>query len=333
VASGAPKGKSVSDTAYIEPVHLPSDTDTPGNDDVFREATWLSPETLVAAADDSAAGDSPPDLPFLSPTDWVMDRHWVPSVMTHRAGNARSGGHAAVAVPPCASLATLTRVLMVDDDETHCAALSHLLRPEGFEVHTAPTGATAMKEVIDSGAELILLDLVLPDGSGTELCRALRQRCDVPIIMVTSRSSEIDRIVALELGADDYVTKPYSPRELVARMRAVLRRWRRPATEEEAPVLAAGPVRIDVDKHLVTIRDAVIRLPLKEFELLELLLRNAGRVLTRRQIIERVWGADYVGDTKTLDTHVRRLRRRVEPVPSRPRHLVTVRGMGFRFQP
>lgn len=230
--------------------------------------------------------------------------------------------------------AALARVLVVDDDERYCAALSPILHDARFEVSVVTTGASALTALGDQGAEMVLLDLVLPDVSGTELCQQLRQRFDVPIIIVTARANEFDRVVALEVGADDYVIKPYSPPELVARMRAVLRRWRRPAAEEPAPpLLAAGPVRVDVDRHIVMIHDRTVRLPLKEFELLELLLRNAGRVLTRRQIIERVWGADYVGDTKTLDTHVRRLRRRLEPVPSEPRHLVTVRGMGFRFQP
>ncbi|MEH1127378.1 response regulator transcription factor [Micromonospora sp. CPCC 206061] len=227
----------------------------------------------------------------------------------------------------------MAKVLVVDDDAAHRDPLSRVLRMEGFEVSVVSTGASALAEIAANGAEMVLIDQVLPDVSGTELCRQLRQRFDVPIIMVTSRSTEIDRIVGLEIGADDYVTKPYSPRELVARMRAVLRRWRRPASEEPPQVLVAGPVRVDVERHIVTFADTMVRLPRKEFELLELLLRNAGRVLTRRQIIERVWGADYVGDTKTLDTHVRRLRRRLEPMPSQPRYLVTVRGMGFRFQP
>jgi two-component system response regulator RegX3 len=174
---------------------------------------------------------------------------------------------------------------------------------------------------------------MLPEMSGTEVCRQLRQRSAVPIIMVTARDSEIDKVVGLEIGADDYVTKPYSPRELVARIRAVLRRHGSEAAEVSAPTLAAGPVRMDVERHVVTVEGASIQLPLKEFELLELLLRNAGRVLTRGQLIDRVWGADYVGDTKTLDVHVKRLRSKVEPEPSAPRYIVTVRGLGYKFEP
>jgi two-component system, OmpR family, response regulator RegX3 len=177
----------------------------------------------------------------------------------------------------------------------------------------------------------VLLDLMLPGLSGTEVCRTLRQRSSVPVIMLTARDSEIDKVVGLELGADDYVTKPFSSRELVARIRAVLRRRAEP--EELAPAaLEAGPVRMDVDRHVVTVNGGQVPLPLKEFDLLELLLRNAGRVLTRGQLIDRVWGADYVGDTKTLDVHVKRLRAKIEPDPSNPRHLVTVRGLGYKFE-
>src|SRR5690606_7862356 len=169
-----------------------------------------------------------------------------------------------------------------------------------------------------TGADVVLLDLMLPDMSGTEVCRQLRARSQVPIIMVTARDSEIDKVVGLELGADDYVTKPYSPRELVARVRAVLRRRRAEAAQPAGPVLSAGPVRMDVDRHVVTVNGQPVQLPLKEFDLLELLLRNAGRVLTRGQLIDRVWGADYVGDTKTLDVHIKRLRSKIEPEPSSP---------------
>src|SRR5690606_29024736 len=174
---------------------------------------------------------------------------------------------------------------------------------------------------------------MLPEISGTEVCRQLRARSQVPIIMVTARDSEIDKVVGLELGADDYVTKPYSPRELVARIRAVLRRRAAEPAEQASSTLAAGPVRMDVDRHVVTVNGEPVQLPLKEFELLELLLRHAGRVLTRGQLIDRIWGADYVGDTKTLDVHVKRLRSKVEPVPSSPRHIITVRGLGYKFEP
>src|SRR6266540_3184526 len=189
----------------------------------------------------------------------------------------------------------------------------------------------ALSEFDRSGADLVLLDLMLPGLSGTEVCRTLRQKSSVPVIMLTARDSEIDKVVGLELGADDYVTKPFSSRELVARIRAVLRR----RTEPEDPVptvLESGPVRMDVDRHVVRVGGDTVPMPLKEFDLLELLLRNAGRVLTRGQLIDRVWGADYVGDTKTLDVHVKRLRAKVEPDPSNPRYLVTVRGLGYKFE-
>jgi two-component system response regulator RegX3 len=210
-----------------------------------------------------------------------------------------------------------------------------MLRKEGFEVAVAVTGTEALTEFDRSGADIVLLDLMLPEMSGTEVCRQMRQKSHVPIIMVTARDSEIDKVVGLEIGADDYVTKPYSPRELVARIRAVLRRQLGDGGTGDpgAAALAAGPVRMDVDRHVVTVRGSAVQLPLKEFELLELLLRNAGRVLTRGQLIDRVWGADYVGDTKTLDVHVKRLRSKVEPEPSAPRHIVTVRGLGYKFEP
>jgi two-component system, OmpR family, response regulator RegX3 len=229
--------------------------------------------------------------------------------------------------------AQLARVLVVEDEESFSDALSYMLRKEGFEVSVAATGTSALTEFDRSGADIVLLDLMLPEMSGTEVCRQLRQRSAVPIIMVTARDSEIDKVVGLEIGADDYVTKPYSPRELVARIRAVLRRQIVDAADLSAPTLAAGPVRMDVERHVVTVGGEAVQLPLKEFELLELLLRNAGRVLTRGQLIDRVWGADYVGDTKTLDVHVKRLRSKVEPEPSTPRHIVTVRGLGYKFEP
>jgi two-component system response regulator RegX3 len=226
----------------------------------------------------------------------------------------------------------LARVLVVEDEESFSDALSYMLRKEGFEVSVAPTGTSALTEFDRTGADIVLLDLMLPEMSGTEVCRELRQRSRVPIIMVTARDSEIDKVVGLELGADDYVTKPYSPRELVARIRAVLRR-QSTETVDSSATLAAGPVRMDVERHVVTVDGSMVQLPLKEFELLELLLRNAGRVLTRGQLIDRVWGADYVGDTKTLDVHVKRLRSKLEPEPSAPRHIITVRGLGYKFEP
>jgi two-component system response regulator RegX3 len=227
----------------------------------------------------------------------------------------------------------VARVLVVEDEESFSDALSYLLRKEGFEVAVAATGPAALTEFDRNGADIVLLDLMLPEMPGTEVCRQLRLKSAVPIIMVTARDSEIDKVVGLEIGADDYVTKPYSPRELVARVRAVLRRNTTEPTENSAPALAAGPVRMDVDRHVVTVNGEPVALPLKEFELLERLLRNAGRVLTRGQLIDRVWGADYVGDTKTLDVHVKRLRSKIEPEPSSPRHIVTVRGLGYKFEP
>jgi two-component system response regulator RegX3 len=207
-----------------------------------------------------------------------------------------------------------------------------MLRKEGFEVALADTGPAALEEFDRRGADLVLLDLMLPGLSGTEVCRALRSRSTVPVIMLTAKDSEVDKVVGLELGADDYVTKPYSARELVARIRAVLRRHGEP-DELVSATIEAGPVRLDVDRHVVSVGGEPVSMPLKEFELLELLLRNAGRVLTRGQLIDRVWGSDYVGDTKTLDVHVKRLRAKVEPDPGSPRHIVTVRGLGYKFEP
>ena len=225
----------------------------------------------------------------------------------------------------------MTRVLVVEDEESYSDALSYVLRKEGFEVAVAETGPDALDEYDRAGADIVLLDLMLPGLSGTEVCRALRSRGNVPVIIVSAKDTEVDKVVGLELGADDYVTKPYSPRELVARIRAVLRRGMDSAPSSSA--LEGGQVRMDVDRHSVTIGGEDVRLPLKEFELLEMFLRNPGRVLTRGQLIDRVWGSDYVGDTKTLDVHVKRLRAKIEPDPSTPSYLVTVRGLGYRFDP
>ena len=227
----------------------------------------------------------------------------------------------------------MTRVLVVEDEESFSDALSYMLRKEGFEVAVCPTGPDAIESFDRSGADLVLLDLMLPGLPGSEVCRTLREKSNVPVIMLTAKDSEIDKVVGLELGADDYVTKPFSSRELVARMRAVLRRRGDSADGAEASVMESGPVRMDVDRHVVTVRGDHVQLPLKEFELLEVLLRNAGRVLTRMQLIDRVWGADYVGDTKTLDVHVKRLRAKIEADPAIPRHIVTVRGLGYKFEP
>ncbi len=226
----------------------------------------------------------------------------------------------------------MTRVLVVEDEESISDPLSYLLRQEGFEVAVAATGPEGLAEFDRGGADIVLLDLMLPGLSGTEVCRALRAKSSVPVIMLTARDSEIDKVVGLELGADDYVTKPFSSRELVARVRAVLRRRGEPAVDDAAATLEAGPVRMDVERHTVTVDGDQVALPLKEFELLELLLRNAGRVLTRGQLIDRVWGSDYVGDTKTLDVHVKRLRAKLEPDPAHPQHLLTVRGLGYKLE-
>jgi two-component system, OmpR family, response regulator RegX3 len=230
----------------------------------------------------------------------------------------------------------MTRVLIVEDEESFADPLAFLLRKEGFTTAVAATGQDALEEFDRNGADIVLLDLMLPGMSGTDVCKALRTRTSVPVIMVTARDSEIDKVVGLELGADDYVTKPYSARELIARVRAVLRRGGEGegdvAGSWGGSVLEAGPVRMDVERHVVSVNGRDVALPLKEFDLLEYLLRNVGRVLTRGQLIDRVWGADYVGDTKTLDVHVKRLRGKVEADPSTPRHLVTVRGLGYKFE-
>ncbi|MGJ9421447.1 response regulator [Aeromicrobium sp. CF3.5] len=224
----------------------------------------------------------------------------------------------------------MTRVLVVEDESSYSEALSYVLRKEGFDVAIAETGPDALTEFERAGADIVLLDLMLPGLSGTEVCRTIRQTSSVPIIMVSAKDSEVDKVVGLELGADDYVTKPYSPRELVARIRAVLRRGMTDDIDDDAS-LEAGRVRMDVDRHLVTIDGAEIKFPLKEFELLEYFLRNPGRVLTRGQLIDRVWGADYVGDTKTLDVHVKRLRAKIESEPAAPVTLTTVRGLGYKY--
>jgi two-component system response regulator RegX3 len=225
----------------------------------------------------------------------------------------------------------MTRILVVEDEESFSEALVFLLQKEGFEVAVADTGTKAVAEFDRTGADLVLLDLMLPGLSGTEVCRQIRARSSVPIIMLTAKDSEIDKVVGLELGADDYVTKPYSARELTARIRAVLRRQGDFEDPEDA-VLNVADVRMDTERHEVSVKGERIQLPLKEFELLEILLRNAGRVLTRVQLIDRIWGSDYVGDTKTLDVHVKRLRSKIEQDPANPVHLITLRGLGYKFE-
>ncbi|WP_375430203.1 response regulator [uncultured Friedmanniella sp.] len=224
----------------------------------------------------------------------------------------------------------MTRVLVVEDEESYRETLGYMLRKEGFDVVEAPDGAAGLAEYDRTGADIVLLDLMMPGLPGTEVCRQLRLRGSVPVIMVTARDSEIDKVVGLELGADDYVTKPFSHRELVARIRAVLRRGQ--DVELMPDVVESSGVRMDVERHEVSVDGLRVKLALKEFELLEMLLRNAGRVMTRGQLIDRIWGADYVGDTKTLDVHVKRLRSKLEPDPANPRYLITVRGLGYKFE-
>ncbi|MBX3098682.1 MAG: response regulator transcription factor [Salinibacterium sp.] len=225
----------------------------------------------------------------------------------------------------------MTRILIVEDEPSLSDPLAFLLGREGYETTIAADGLAAIAEFDRNGADLVLLDLMLPGLPGTEVCRELRTRSSVPIIMLTAKDSEVDIVVGLELGADDYVTKPYSTRELLARIRAVLRRRVETDDDDEA-VLEAGSVRMDIERHSVSVDGTPVAMPLKEFELLELLLRNAGRVLTRGQLIDRVWGVDYFGDTKTLDVHIKRIRSKIEKSPSEPVMLVTVRGLGYRFE-
>jgi two-component system response regulator RegX3 len=225
----------------------------------------------------------------------------------------------------------MTKILVVEDEASFSEALSYVLTKEGFEVVVADTGDGAITTFDKGGADLVLLDLMLPGLSGTEVCKQLRSRSAVPIIMLTAKDTEVDKVVGLELGADDYVTKPYSKAELIARIRAVLRRQGDVSNPQEG-VITAGPVRIDVERHQVNINNELISLPLKEFELLEFLVRNSGRVLTRAQLIDRVWGSDYFGDTKTLDVHVKRLRAKIESDPANPVYIQTIRGLGYKFE-
>lgn len=226
----------------------------------------------------------------------------------------------------------MSRILVVEDEQSFSDALSFMLRKEGFDVSVAADGHSALDTFHREGADIVLLDIMLPGIPGTEVCRQIRNVSQVPIIMVTAKDSEIDKVVGLELGADDYVTKPFSSRELVARIRAVLRRRGPEQAVATESSLAAGAIVMDVDRHVVTVAGQPVKLPLKEFELLEVLMRNAGRVLTRGQLIDRVWGSDYVGDTKTLDVHVKRLRSKIEPNPAEPSVLVTVRGLGYKLE-
>ncbi len=225
----------------------------------------------------------------------------------------------------------MTRVLVIEDEESFRDALQFMLSREGFDVILAPDGAEGIKQFDSKHPDLVLLDLMLPEVSGTEVCKYIRSKSHTPVIMLTAKDTEIDKVVGLELGADDYVTKPFSTRELLARIKAVLRRGGEFDTETVGAV-EGGPIRMDVERHAVTVNKEAISMPLKEFELLEFLMRNSGRVLTRGQLMDRVWGSDYVGDGKTLDVHVKRIRSKIEPDPANPVYLTTVRGLGYRFE-
>jgi two-component system response regulator RegX3 len=226
----------------------------------------------------------------------------------------------------------MTRVLIVEDEISFSEALEFLLGKEGFSVTTAATGTEALRKFEQGGIDLILLDLMIPEVSGTEVCRQVRSKSKVPIIMLTAKDSEVDKVVGLEIGADDYVTKPYSSRELIARIRAVLRRNGDEGGATDSGTLTVNGIRMDIDRHQVSMNGIPLSLPLKEFELLEFLMRNAGRVLTRMQLIDRVWGSDYVGDTKTLDVHVKRLRAKIEADTANPKIIQTVRGLGYKME-
>ncbi len=226
----------------------------------------------------------------------------------------------------------MTKILIVEDESSFSEALSFLLGKEGYEVAVAATGTDAIKQFNENGADLILLDLMIPEISGVEVCKTIRTTSQVPIIMLTAKDSEIDKVVGLELGADDYVTKPYSSRELIARIKAVLRRGSSEDVTTEQGIHSVAGIRLDVGKHQVTVNGNLITLPLKEFELLEFLMRNSGRVLTRSQLIDRIWGGDYYGDTKTLDVHIKRLRSKIEADPANPVLIQTIRGLGYKLE-
>ncbi|MBM3743893.1 MAG: response regulator transcription factor [Actinobacteria bacterium] len=226
----------------------------------------------------------------------------------------------------------MTKILIVEDESSFSEALEFLLSKEGFSVLTAATGTEALKKFEQGGIDLILLDLMIPEISGTEVCRKIRAKSKVPIIMLTAKDSEVDKVVGLEIGADDYVTKPYSARELVARINAVLRRNGNEIAAGESGLLTVQGIRLDIDRHQVSVNGLPVSLPLKEFELLEFLMRNAGKVLTRIQLIDRVWGSDYVGDTKTLDVHIKRIRAKIEVDPANPKIIQTVRGLGYKME-
>lgn len=230
----------------------------------------------------------------------------------------------------------MTRILIVEDEESYREPLVYQLTREGYDVSAAATGEEGLELFTRGGIDLVLLDLMLPGLDGTALCRRIREQSRVPIIMLTAKSAEIDKVVGLEIGADDYVTKPYSFRELLARIRAVMRRNQAAAeggsgaSDDDVP-LTCGDIAMRVGQHEVTVRGEATFFPLKEFELLEYLMQNKGRVMTRHQLIDRIWGSDYVGDTKTLDVHVKRVRAKIEEEPSHPKYLTTVRGLGYKI--
>jgi two-component system response regulator RegX3 len=226
----------------------------------------------------------------------------------------------------------MTRILIVEDEISFSEALAFLLNKEGYETIVSENGKHAIETFDKGNVDLILLDLMIPIISGVEVCRTIRTKSQVPIIMLTAKDSEIDKVVGLELGADDYVTKPYSSRELIARIKAVLRRGSNEDIAPENGILTAAGIRLDVGKHQVTVNGTLISLPLKEFELLEFLMRNSGRVLTRTQLIDRIWGGDYYGDTKTLDVHIKRLRSKIEADPANPILIQTIRGLGYKLE-
>jgi two-component system, OmpR family, response regulator RegX3 len=225
----------------------------------------------------------------------------------------------------------MTRVLVIEDEESFRDALQFMLSREGFDIILAPNGAEGMKLFDAKNPDLVLLDLMLPEVSGTEVCKYIRTKSNIPIIMLTAKDTEIDKVVGLELGADDYITKPFSTRELLARIKAVLRRGGDFGIDS-AGAVEGGPIRMDVERHALTVNGEAVAMPLKEFELLEFLMRNSGRVLTRGQLMDRVWGSNYVGDGKTLDVHIKRIRSKIEPDPANPVYLTTVRGLGYRFE-
>ena len=225
----------------------------------------------------------------------------------------------------------MTRILLVEDESSLSETLSFLLTREGFEVEIAEDGQLALDIFANGNFDIILLDLMIPKVPGNEVCRQIRTTSNIPIIMLTAKDTEVDKVVGLELGADDYVTKPYSTRELLARIKAVLRRNTKDDVQDDDGVIEIDGIRLDADRHTLHVQGSLVAIPLKEFELLEYLMSNAGRVLTRGQLIDRVWGTDYYGDTKTLDVHIKRLRSKIEADPAEPVHLVTVRGLGYRF--